>query len=106
MPRASSFKRKPINIKEECIQESEDSVKYFLGGNQSIYNQTLDLDYILNYDPQNASAVYRLSINYKIIDDLNLDDSIVYFDPTDFQKGSGMYFQNKSRITANLTYYF
>jgi hypothetical protein len=91
---------------EEGIQESEDSVKYFLGGNQSIYNQTLDLDYILNYDHQNASAVYRLSIKYKIMDDLNLDVSTVYFDPTGLQKGSGMYFQNKSRITANLTYYF
>ena len=65
-----------------------------------------DLDYILNYNQQNASAVYRLSIKYKITDDLNLDVSTVYFDPTYLQKGSGMYFQNKSRITANLTYYY
>ena len=55
---------------------------------------------------KNAFAAHRLSIKYKIIDDLNLDVSTVYFDPTDLQKGSGMYFQNKSRITANLTYYY
>ena len=91
---------------EENINENKNTTDIFLGGNHLFFHQTLELDYSLNHDPKNEDSVYRLTMIYRIMDDLKLEISTVYFDPSDSSSGILAHYRGKSRLSAGMTYYF
>ncbi|MEC7347683.1 MAG: hypothetical protein VYB60_02350, partial [SAR324 cluster bacterium] len=67
---------------EETINESKNTTDIFLGGNHLFFHQILELDYSLNHDRKNEDSVHRLTMLYRIMDDLKLEISTVHFDPS------------------------
>ena len=80
------------------------SAYFGMGGNHLFFHQTLELDYSLNHDPKNEDSVHRLTMLYRIMDDLKLEISKVYFDPSD--SSSGILAHYRGRLSAGMTYYF
>ncbi|MEC8478503.1 MAG: hypothetical protein VXZ12_08145, partial [SAR324 cluster bacterium] len=72
---------------EETINEIKNTTDVFLGGNHLFFHQTLELDYSLNHDPKNEDSVHRLTMLYRIMDDLKSEISTVHFDPSDSSSG-------------------
>ena len=77
-----------------------------MGGNHLFFHQTLELDYSLNHDPKNEDSVHRLIMIYRIMDDLKLEFSTVYFESSDSSSGILAHYLRKSRLSAAMTYYF
>jgi len=91
---------------EENINENKNTTDIFLGGNRLFFHQTLELDYSLNHDLKNEDSVHRLTMIYRIMDDLKLEISTVYFEPSDSSSGILAHYRGKSRLSAGMTYYF
>ena len=66
----------------------------------------LELDYSLNHDQKNEDSVHRLTMIYRIMDDLKLEISTVYFDPSDSSSGILSHYLGKSRLSAGMTIIF
>ena len=60
----------------------------------------------MNHDRKNEDSVHRLTMLYRIMDDLKLEISTVYFDPSDSSSGILANYRGKSRLSAGMTYYF
>ena len=91
---------------EENINENKNTTDIFLGGNHLFFHQTLELEYSLNHDPKNEDSVHRLTMLYRIMDDLKLEISTVHFYPSDSSSGILAHYRGKSRLSAGMTYYF
>ena len=76
-----------------------------MGGNRLFFHQTLELDYSLNHDQKNEDSVHRLTMIYRIMDDLKLEINTVHFDPSS-NSGILAHYRGKSRLSAGMTYYF
>ncbi len=50
--------------------------------------------------------MHRLIMIYRIMDDLKLEISTVYFDPPDSSSGILAHYRGKSHLSAGMTYYF
>jgi len=91
---------------EETINENKNTTDVFLGGNHLFFHKILELEYSLNHDPKNEDSVHRLTMIYRIMDDLKLEISTVHFDPSDSSSGILAHYRGKSRLSAGMTYYF
>ncbi|MEC8155689.1 MAG: hypothetical protein VX080_01790, partial [SAR324 cluster bacterium] len=70
------------------------------------FHQTLELDYSLNHYRKNEDSVNRLTMLNRIMYDIKLEISKVYFDPSDSSSGILAHYRGKSRLSAGMTYYF
>ena len=86
--------------------ENKNTTDIFLVGNHLFFHQTLELDYSLNHDQKNEDSVHRLTMFYRIMDDLKLEISTVHFDPSDASSRTLAHYRGKSRLSAGMTYYF
>ena len=83
------------------------SISIFWNGRKPfIFYQTLELDYSLNHDPKYEDSVHRLTMIYRIMDDLKLEIITVHFDPSDSSSGILAHYRGKSRLSAGMTYFF
>ncbi|MEC7563246.1 MAG: hypothetical protein VX662_06075 [SAR324 cluster bacterium] len=80
---------------EENINENKNTSDIFLGRNRLLFHQILELDYSLNHDPKNEDSVHRLTMIYRIMDDLKLEISTVYFEPSDSSSGILAHYREK-----------
>lgn len=90
---------------EKHIDQTKDQTNYYFAWSKAYLNQTLQMDYTLNYAKQSVDTLHQIKAKYTLMDDLLLQVQVVYFDPSHPNKGLGI-FKYKSRATASLTYYF
>ena len=91
---------------QKNINGNKNTTDIFLGRNRLFFNQILELDYSLNHDLKNEDSVHRLTMIYRITDDLKLEISTVYFDPSDSSSGILAHYRGKSILSTAMTYYF